>query len=502
MQNLFFFSRARLFARMFTGTLLLMLSVVSSVLLLAATGSSLAYAASGGASFSLQPVTYDPHNPVTQSYFIFDSKPGIVIKNRVRVTNSGTAKGTVGLYAVDATTGQTNGAVYLNRDDPRQDVGAWVTLGVQQLTLTPGQSKIVPFQVTIPGTIRPGQHLGGIVAENLTQQSSAQTNKNSTFQINVKSLTIVAVQVNLPGIPVEQMAASGVQAGGQNGYQQLLVGLSNTGTVMLKPSGSLQVSDAQGQVLKNIALKLDTFLPQTSIKYPVTITGQGLGPGNYQAALTLMYGQGAALYDNIHHLAAAGHPGLWFHRQPNAGPARTARWKSLWSALVVAYSSRRRVCPTPFARREYPLLEACGVQGQGKTRHCSSTAIQEASYPLTGFRIERESLCLCRRVWHYHHDCLPRQTGTRSRKGGVPVAIACVAKYSHTNESRGMFSPPGSGAVPLQKVKINPYKIHQTYIEKASSYGVAINRALAKFRRMEKIKRKKIKQVWATARMS
>ncbi len=48
----------------------------------------------------------------------------------------------------------------------------------------------------------------------------------------------------------------------------------------------------------------------------------------------------------------------------------------------------------------------------------------------------------------------------------------------------------------------HPYKIKQTFIEKASSYGVAINRAIAKFRRMEKLKRKKIKQVWATARMS
>ena len=48
----------------------------------------------------------------------------------------------------------------------------------------------------------------------------------------------------------------------------------------------------------------------------------------------------------------------------------------------------------------------------------------------------------------------------------------------------------------------HPYKIQQTYIEKASSYGVALNRALAKFRRMEKLKRKKIKQVWVTARMS
>ena len=48
----------------------------------------------------------------------------------------------------------------------------------------------------------------------------------------------------------------------------------------------------------------------------------------------------------------------------------------------------------------------------------------------------------------------------------------------------------------------HPYKIGASYVEKASNYGVAINRALAKFRRTEKLKRRKIKQVWATARIS
>jgi hypothetical protein len=47
----------------------------------------------------------------------------------------------------------------------------------------------------------------------------------------------------------------------------------------------------------------------------------------------------------------------------------------------------------------------------------------------------------------------------------------------------------------------HPYKISASFVEKASSYGVAINRAIAKFRRMEKLKRKQIKQVWANARL-
>ena len=293
MQDLIFFPRPAWFARLAVGACLFVMAVLG-VSLTGALGFSVAHADGGQANFGLQPVLYDPSNPLTESYFIFDSKPGIVLKSSVRVTNTGTARGSASLYPVDATTGQTSGAVYLNQNDPRKDVGAWLTLGASQVTLNAGQSQVVSFQVTIPSPVRPGQHLGGIVAENLTQSSSPQS--NSAIQIKVKNLTIIAVQVNLPGTAVEQLVGTGVQAGGQNGYQQLLLGLNNTGTVMLKPSGTLQVANAQGQVLKTISLKLDTFLPQTAINYPVAITGQALGPSDYQATLTLTYGHGQTLH--------------------------------------------------------------------------------------------------------------------------------------------------------------------------------------------------------------
>ena len=284
--------------RLAKGTFLLLVAVLT-MMLGTPFSSSVAHATGGSEPrFGLQPVLYDPSNPLTKSYFIFDDKPGIVVSSRVRVSNNGTASGSVSLYAVDAATGQNSGAVYLNRDAPRNDVGAWISLGVQHITLDPGQSQVVPFQVTIPRTVRPGQHLGGIVAENLTQQSNTTRPKQSsgTFKINIKNLTIIAVQVNLPGTPVEQLAAAGTQIGGENGYQQLLVGLSNTGTVMLKPSGTLQVTDAQGHVVEHFALKLDTFLPQTAINYPVNITGPALGVGDYQATLNLAYGHGKVLH--------------------------------------------------------------------------------------------------------------------------------------------------------------------------------------------------------------
>lgn len=299
MRNRFFLPRFEIVCRLVVGIFLLFIMVLGAMMGVSF-GSSTAHAAGGAALFGLQPVLYDPANPLTKSYFIFDSKPGTIINNRVRVTNVGTARGSVSLYPVDATTGQTSGAVYLNHNDPRKDVGAWLSLSTQQLTLDPGQSQIVSFQVVIPATIRPGQHLGGIVAENLTVANNTptpNTSKNtSTIQVTVKNLTIIAVQVNLPGTPIEQLLATRVQAGGQDGYQQLLLGLSNAGNVMLHPYGTLQVTDVQGRTVENFSLKLDTFLPQTSINYPVTITGPALGAGDYQAALNLTFGHGQILH--------------------------------------------------------------------------------------------------------------------------------------------------------------------------------------------------------------
>ncbi len=294
MQNSFSFPFSSLFSRLVMGILLLLI-VVFGMLGIAFSFTD-AHAAGGQASFSMQPVSYDASNLLTKSYFIFNGKPGTVENNSIRVTNTGNIPGTANLYPVDATTAQTSGAVYLSKNAPRNDVGAWVRLGVQQVTLNPGQSQIVTFQVAVPGNVRPGQHLGGIVAENAAQQTSTSTKNKNTFQVNVKTLTIVAVQVNLPGTLVEQLSATSIQSGGDNGYQRILVGLSNNSNVMLKPFGSLQVTNSQGQVVKKVSLKLDTFLPQTSITYPVNITGQALGAGDYQAALTLTYGDGKVLH--------------------------------------------------------------------------------------------------------------------------------------------------------------------------------------------------------------
>lgn len=254
------------------------------------------YAAAGGgsANFSLQPSLYDPNNTVTRSYYVLGLQPGAITTVGVRVNNTGTATGAVDLYPVDATTGITTGTVFRQPKDPRKDVGAWIALNTQHLTLAPGQSRIVPFQVIVPKDVRSGQHVGGIMAEGTDVQTS--TTKNQRFQVNVRHVFVMAVQVNLPGTAIEQLTATGIQAGGANNYQNLQLLLHNTGNMMVHGKGVLQVMDASGKKLQNLPINLDTFLPDTSIAYPVNVQNQALAAGDYQAVLDITYGHQHTLH--------------------------------------------------------------------------------------------------------------------------------------------------------------------------------------------------------------
>ncbi|GCE14740.1 WxL protein host-binding domain-containing protein [Tengunoibacter tsumagoiensis] len=253
--------------------------------------------ASGGtATIALKPLL--PHSSSVHTYFVFDSQPGKQIQGRVLVVNAGTAIGLVTLYTVDGMTGEDSGVVYPDRSVTRQDVGSWLHLTTTRLTLKPSQSQIVDFTVDIPANVRPGNHVGGIVAAldsptgTTTTQTSAQ---NAPFGVQLRHLTIVAVQVNLPGVLQEDLQATDVHEGGANGFQTVVIGLHNMGNVMLKPQGTLVIRNDQGQPLQNVPVKMGTFLPQTAINYPFQIQKQALGAGTYQADLTLQYGENHTL---------------------------------------------------------------------------------------------------------------------------------------------------------------------------------------------------------------
>jgi hypothetical protein len=245
--------------------------------------------AAPGAQFSVVASS----GPARAPYFIFNGGAGATLTGEVRVSNTGRGAGQALLYAVDATTGQTSGAVYLGHEAARRGVGAWITLARPSVTLAPGASARIAFRVVLPANVTAGEHLGGIVAEDAKLHTGASVHHGKgSFHFSIRDLTVIAVQVEVPGPRRAEVSVTGVSTTGSSGYQSLLIGLSNGGNTMLKPQGRVIVTDAGGHRVMDGTFLMDTFLPQTAIDYPVPVRGHALPAGRYRAAIALRYAGG------------------------------------------------------------------------------------------------------------------------------------------------------------------------------------------------------------------
>ncbi|MBS0592051.1 MAG: DUF3324 domain-containing protein [Proteobacteria bacterium] len=246
-------------------------------------------AAAAGPTFSLKP------EPATESgYFVLSGKPGETLRAKVLVTNAGGGAGSTRLYAVDATTGQTSGAVYLSRGAPRRGVGRWIKLGKNALTMEGGESQVVSFSVRIPEGTPPGQYLGGLVTQRFTKtvqppSGGGGEGEEGGFKVKIHALSVLAVQVDVPGTRRAAMNLTGIKPGGTPGHQALLLGIENAGNVLTKGSGTLRVVNAGGRQVQRQEFALDTFVPESEIEFPVYVQGKALPPGSYRGTVTVHY---------------------------------------------------------------------------------------------------------------------------------------------------------------------------------------------------------------------
>lgn len=218
-------------------------------------------------------------------YFVYRLAPGGSVSGTVIVSNVGTRAGTVRLYPVDATTGVTSGTVYRSGRLHPTAAGSWLHLAAAQVQLPPGMSATVPFSVRVPPGARPGEWVAGIVAESPEAAGHRATGGAGSVRIRVRNLTIVGVEVAVPGPTRLAFRIGGVRPGGTGGYQRLLVHLAATGNLLSRPGGSLTIS-SHGRRVQTLPFALDTFLPRTAIDYPLLLRRK-LGPGRYTAAVVL-----------------------------------------------------------------------------------------------------------------------------------------------------------------------------------------------------------------------
>lgn len=218
-------------------------------------------------------------------YFVYTLSPAAVTRGSVIVSNVGNAPGTVKLFTADGTTGPTSGTVY-KTDVAPTEVGAWVALSTKSFALAAGAHRTVPFTVHVPANVPVGQWVGGIVAETSQKVARQKPGQKARVQIKIRDLTIVAVQVNVPGPAKVGFSIGKVTTGGSRGFQKVFIHLTSTGNTLVKPTGSMTIYDKSGAIVETLPFSLDTFLPRTTIDYPLLLK-KALGPGDYTSLVRL-----------------------------------------------------------------------------------------------------------------------------------------------------------------------------------------------------------------------
>jgi hypothetical protein len=241
----------------------------------AAHPSALAQAAPGGstsgqsASWGVQPARAD--GPDSRAWFTYSLAPGAVVEDVVAVSNPGDQPITLRTYASDAITTATGAFDLLAASEEPTDVGSWISLAADEISLAPGETADIPFTLTVPGNASPGDHAGGIVASMTVE--GEQDGSAVLVDRRVGSRVYLRVDGPLqPALVVEDLSAAFDGGSATSGRVTLRYTVRNTGNVRLPAAQRVQIEGPFGTGVVDRELdELPEILPGSALGQEVVV---------------------------------------------------------------------------------------------------------------------------------------------------------------------------------------------------------------------------------------
>ncbi len=242
------------------------LLVAASLSALVVGGGGPPAAAAGNGLYSVFPATITGNSP--RVFFNYLVNPGSVISDAVTVTNQTTSSIAFKLFPADAINAQGGGFALNPPQAPLRSVGAWVKLSDLEFTLPPHTLANVPFTLTVPAGLTPGDYAGGIVLQ--TVNPSVEHRGNFTFNVFQNVATRIYIESEAPFIPGFPSRSSLSARPGWLGYlggpvsSTVTYRLTNTGNQVLNPTAKLSVSPLLGSSTNIPPRIFPSLLPHNS----------------------------------------------------------------------------------------------------------------------------------------------------------------------------------------------------------------------------------------------
>jgi hypothetical protein len=221
------------------------------------------------------------------NFYLLDAQPGETITQSVRVANPNDHPVIAMLEAVDAKTAPTTGMQLGQPGSAKALTSRWIVVSAPQITLAPDEHRDVPFTVHVPAGLAPGQYLAGISASVPLAADGANASTpggKAGFAMALRFQRGIAVEVDIPGPRAPHLTVSGAEPEALPGGVTLGIHIANDGNAFAHGSGVIRVADTN----TDFSFKVDTFVPGTSIVYPMQWT-KAVVPGSHHVEVDLTY---------------------------------------------------------------------------------------------------------------------------------------------------------------------------------------------------------------------
>ncbi len=191
--------------------------------------------------------------PGARNNFEYTLKRDQVFRDTINVANVSDVPLTLDLYPTDAyNTPLDAGFALLEDGEEPIDVGSWIELGTYQITLEPLTAAEIPFLISIPLDATPGDHAGGIVAQNVETEGEINA-EGVGIEVRRRVATRVYVRVDGPLEPDLQVTRIAVEHSSAllpplTGKGEAAIGyeIKNTGNTRIDPTAEVRIEGILG----------------------------------------------------------------------------------------------------------------------------------------------------------------------------------------------------------------------------------------------------------------
>lgn len=217
--------------------------------------------------------------------------PGALLERAISVTNLSDTEQTYYLFTRDISTVSDGGVpVYAKEGTERTgyELTDWISLGVEEVTLLPGQEQDIDVTIDIPDSATPGSHFGAVF---ISMQPPRLRQVGAAVGYEVANIISIRISGDVTeSAQIRSFRTDNLIYG--NTEVEFMAEIENKGNVLIRPYGPLEIYNMFGKrvAIMNLNDSQGGVFPFTKRAFNITWEDEGVGFGRYQATLAMVYG--------------------------------------------------------------------------------------------------------------------------------------------------------------------------------------------------------------------